>query len=167
MKKTVFIAIIILLLAACGPTDAQINEALEKTQTAQATLEITQEPMPTPEYCSENDAIVALDELFRLHDLFVDEFNKAQDDYTYEAEAVVALINIQSEIDSLNVPSCLIYDRDLFSTALQNAIDGFKKSMSGSLSGQMEYFTELKINLELFYQEHDRIEDCLPNCIAP
>lgn len=167
MKKTIFVVVILLFLSACGPTDAQINEALLKTQTAQATLEQTQEPTPTPEYCPENEAKTALDELYRLHDEFAEEFNKAQDDYTYETEAIVALTNIKREADGLDVPTCLIYDKDLFSIALQNAIDGFKKSLAGSLTGQLEYFAELEINLELFYQEHDRIEACLPSCSEP
>ena len=163
MKKWLLFLPILFVLAACAPTEAQIQTALEQTQAAQPTVE----PTSTPEDCPRDSAEAALVMLFRLHDDFAHEFNRGQEDYHVEIEVIKEITNIKRELDNLDVPLCLEYAKEMLSTSMQNGIDGFRKSQAGSLTGQLEYFSELEINIELFYYEHERISECLPGCEIP
>ena len=167
MKNRIFFILIVFALIGCTPSEGQIQNALDKTQASQPTSLPTPNPTPTQDYCPEQETKEMLEKFYELHDIFAVHFNLAQDDYKYESDAAVEITKLKRELDELEVPLCLEYAKELLSTAFQNSIDGFKKSMAGSLTGQLEYFAELEVNIELFYDEHDRISDCLPNCEMP
>jgi len=156
--------VIFLFLVACTPSEDQIHTALEQTQTAQPTDISTSKSTKTPEYCPENATEKSLTELFDLHDDFAIEYNRGLEDYHVHKDVVVEITKIQKELSEVEVPLCLEYAKELLHISMQNAIDAFKENMSGSQVGYQAQLVELEINIELFYDEHDRISQCLPNC---
>ena len=164
VKKHFYILFIAILLTSCGPSDQQIQAALEQTHQAQPIQTSIPEPTSTPEYCPLDEAEAALDKLYVFHDDFANEFNRGLDDYHFHQEVVVEITKIKNDLDKYSVPLCLEYDKELLATAMQNSIDAFKDNMAGSQVGYQDNLVEARVNLDLFYAEHDRIADCVPNC---
>jgi len=94
MKNWIYILIILFILTACTPSEAQIQAAIEQTQTAQPTITNTPEPTktptieptPTPEFLYIKNLTYV-----QMYSLFSDSYFKCDnrvfyDDGSYETE---------------------------------------------------------------------------------
>lgn len=164
MKKVFVVFLLLIFLSACGLSEQQIQAALEQNQESQPTQTFILGPTSTLEYCPKQETESALDKLYIFHDDFVYEFNRGLDDYHLHQEVVVEISKIMNDLDKYSVPLCLKYDKVLLVKALQNSIDAFKDNISGSQIGYQDNLVEVRVNLDLFYDEHDRITSCVPDC---
>ena len=162
MKRIIGIVALSLLLIGCSPSE----EIVQNTQTPipEPTNTATIEPTSTPEYCPEADTVEGVDELNIQHDIFALMYNVGIEDYNKHEELAVQFTKMIIELEDYEVPGCLEYTKELLITTIQNAIDAFKQNMAGNQSGYREHLVDLNINIELFYDERDRILECLPGC---
>ncbi len=49
-------------------------------------------------------------------------------------------------------------------TFFSRLIDAFKANMAGNQAGYQEQLVEVDVNIHLFYDEHDRVAGCVPEC---
>lgn len=168
MKQSVVLIILFVILSACTPgspnsidIQATIDASLAQTQTVMA----QQEPTftPTPEYCP-TSSTDTFQELTDLYNLFVDQFELAQESYKNYRDVVVELTGIKRELTSLGVPECLEYAKETLEDTIQDLTDALTYNLGGNQSDYTAKLSEMMINYEIFSKEHDRLKKCLPNC---
>jgi len=175
MKRVIYIIGACLVLFSCSPSEDAIQEAIQKTQqalpkssnTPEPTSTIVTdlpEPTQTPEYCPREETGLDLYKLKEFEHTFALFHNRGINDPSLHESTVVELTKKQLELDDLEVSECLEYAKELLNSVIQNSIDAMKHYMAGNQAAYQEDLVNLHINGELFGDELDRIEKCLPNC---
>lgn len=173
--------IILLLLVSCVPTEAQIQEAIMQTQTAQPTATNTPEPTATPaptttatpaptttatpEYCETTEFI----RTFGIMRDMLGDYNERIQIFSklvgvdWQSEIVI-LTKIKRKLDAVEVPECLVYLKQLLADSLSNSISAGTYMLAGSISEATVSLIKTTTNMRLFAEEVERLGACFPNC---
>lgn len=194
MHKTVIALMLLLILAACAPSEGAVQTAIAQTAQAEPTSTPTKKPRPTmtkrptkthmptrtpgpkktprptitakPEYCDWGEVTDVKNDLSPLVKKFGEILGHASSKSTpaQYLPLVRDLEEVQNDLDKIKFPPCM-EDTDLYLTQSMLMLhESFEAAMEGDLSSASN-----KIKMCLDYMDQVNVEltelaECLPYC---
>lgn len=117
-------------------------------------------------YCPEEETAAGIESINDLAGDWDDAFTLANSTPRIQLSNRIAdLQSVQSEVDDLEVPECLIPTRYYLSRFMDTSIDGFIAFMEQESDTYVSAtFDIASSEMQMFFDEFDRVQDCYPRC---
>lgn len=181
MKRIVWL-ILAFILAACGPSEAQIQKAIEETQAAQsatmaavvategahqtATAMSVSAKATLEAFCGVDQVNRAIEEMEKIHDRYADDFDLANNTGRISLSPVVSKMQEKyQDVRDLSVPACLNDARDYLSSSMKQNTEGFLSFMAQDADSVVtSYFKKGSNLLDRYIDEKQKVLKCAPDC---
>lgn len=189
MKKTICLIALLTLFAACQPSAAQIEKAIQQTQavtdqTATAQAQIMQDQISTQAayqtatavslnaiatlsaYCGKPQVDQSISEMKEILGRFSDAFELAANTSRISLSPIVSdMQKIARELNDLTVPVCLDEAKTALLQSMSSSIDGYLAFMAEESDETVtSYFDDGTKYLRSYSDKTSVISACAPDC---
>jgi PBP1b-binding outer membrane lipoprotein LpoB len=182
MKNLIWITLIALLLVACGPSEAQIQKAIEETQSAQAstmaavvategahqtaTAMSVSAKATLEAFCGKERVSQSIEEMDDILTRYLDDFELASNTGRISLSPIVSKMQDKyQDVRDMSVPTCLNDARDYLSSSMKQSTQGFLSFMAQDANSVVSSYFDKGSNLiKKYADEKERVLSCAPDC---
>jgi hypothetical protein len=182
MKYLSCIIVLLVFLTSCGPSEKDIQEAIQKTKTVEAKImndavategahqtatAVNLSAVATLEaYCGKDQVEKAIDSMSDILNRYSDDFTLANNTGRGSLSPIVSQMQQKAqEIEAITVPTCLGKAHAYLVLSMQNGNTAFISFMGQEDDAIVtSHFMNSTTNLKKYTEEIKRIRACAPDC---